>query len=113
MNRSCLVLFLTFVFAGCRTEPTTSTRETVGRLGAMRSYTPVNQILTPTGLQVELAGMRPQALALSPNGQLLLTAGKTHELVVINPSSGAILQHVPLPSEGEKDPSPAPVSGQI
>jgi YVTN family beta-propeller protein len=113
MNRSCLVVFLTFVFAGCRTEPTTSTHETVGRLSAKRSYTPVNQILTPTGSQLELPGMRPQALALSPDGKLLVTAGKTHELVVINPSTIAILQRVPLPSEGEKDASPAPVSGQI
>jgi DNA-binding beta-propeller fold protein YncE len=73
----------------------------------------VNQILTPSGVQVELPGMRPQALALSPDGRLLVTAGKTHELVVIDPGSGAILQRVPLPSEDEKEQSPAPVSGQI
>src|SRR5262245_20653886 len=113
MSKSCLVLFITFVLAGCRTEPSASTRETVGRVSAKRSYTPVNQILTPVGLQVELPGMRPQALALSPDGSLLVTAGKTHNLVVINPTSGEILQHVPLPSEDDKEPSPAPVSGQI
>jgi len=57
--------------------------------------------------------MRPQALALSPDGSLLVTAGKTHNLVVISPTSGEILQHVALPSEDDKEPSPTPVSGQI
>ena len=42
--------------------------------------------------------MRPQALALSPDGRLLVTAGKTHDLVVIDPATGKILQRVPLPS---------------
>jgi YVTN family beta-propeller protein len=90
-----------------------STRDIVGRIGSKRFYTPVNQVLTPTGLQVELPGMRPQALALSRNGNLLVTAGKTHELVVINPVSGAILQRVPLPSEKGNELTPGPVSGQI
>ena len=90
-----------------------STRETVGRLGPNRFYTPANQILTPWGLQVELAGLRPQALALSPDGRLLVTAGKTPELVVIDPRSGQILQRVPLPSEIEPRPASTPVSQQI
>src|SRR5882672_10665730 len=110
MSKYSLVLFFALVLAGCRTEPGASTRETVGRVSARRSYTPVNQILTPTGLQVELPGMRPQALALSPDGTLLVTAGKTHNLIIINPTSGDILQHVPLPSEDDKEPNPAPVS---
>lgn len=76
-----------------------STAEPVGRVGENRYYTPANQLLTPVGLQVELPGMRPQALALSPDGTRLITAGKTHELVVISPTSGAILQRVALPSD--------------
>src|SRR6266436_9808476 len=64
-------------------SPDFSTKEVVGRLGTNRLYTPVNQMLTPAGLQIELPGLRPQALALSPDGKLLVTAGKTHELVVI------------------------------
>ena len=44
--------------------------------------------------------MRPQAIALSPNGRLLVTAGKTHDLVVIDPATGNILQRVILPSSG-------------
>jgi len=53
-----------------------STKEVVGRLSTNRLYTPVNQMLTPAGLQIELPGLRPQALALSPDGKLLVTAGK-------------------------------------
>ncbi len=85
----------------------------MGRIGPNRYYTPVNQVLTPAGLQVELPGMRPQALALSPDGRLLVTAGKTHRLVVLDPRSGKVLQQVPLPSESERDPTPKPISPQI
>ena len=83
-----------------------ATRETVGQIGTNRWYTPANQILTPVGLQVQLPGMRPQALALSPNGKLLVTSGKTHDLVVIDPVTGKVLQNVPLPSDSDKDPAP-------
>src|SRR5207249_1993999 len=58
-----------------------STTQVVGRIGTNRYYTPANQVLTPAGLQVSLPGMRPQGIALSPNGKLLVTAGKTHDLV--------------------------------
>ncbi len=87
-------------------------KEPVGRLGTNRIYTPVNQVLTPAGLQVELPGMRPQALALSPNGKLLVTAGKTHELVVIDPASGNILQRVQLPPRKSDESAPGSVSEQ-
>ena len=76
-----------------------STSEPVGRISGDRFYTPANQVLTPAGMQVELPGLRPQALALSPDQRLLVTAGKTHELVVIDPASGKIRQHVLLPPE--------------
>jgi YVTN family beta-propeller protein len=79
--------------------PDFSTQEPVGRLGTNSYYTPANQILTPTGLQIQLPGMRPQALALSPDGRLLVTAGKKHEIVVLDPATGKILQRVPLPPE--------------
>src|SRR5437773_536501 len=72
-------------------------KEVVGRLSTNRFYTPVNQVLTPAGLQVELPGLRPQALALSPNGRVLVTAGKTHEMVVVDPVSGQVLQRIQLP----------------
>jgi YVTN family beta-propeller protein len=60
---------------------------------------PVNQIVTPAGLQVELPGLRPQVLALSPDGKLLVTAGKTHELVALDPVTGQIRQRVLLPPD--------------
>jgi YVTN family beta-propeller protein len=61
--------------------------------------TPVNQILTPAGRQVELPPMRPHALALSPDHSLLVTAGQLHQLIVISAQSGKLLQRVQLPSD--------------
>ena len=53
-----------------------TTAGTVGR-NTNGLETPVNQRITPAGTLVELPRMRPQALALSPDGQLLVTAGLT------------------------------------
>lgn len=78
----------------------------VGKTGNNRYLTPVNQVLTPAGRQVELPGMRPQVLALSPDGKLLATSGKTHQVVLIDPRRGEILQRVPLPSEKAKNTEP-------
>ncbi|HWX22798.1 MAG TPA: bifunctional YncE family protein/alkaline phosphatase family protein [Candidatus Binatia bacterium] len=105
------------VLSACEAQPVHtrdfSTTEIVGRLGENRFYTPANQILSPAGLQVELPGLRPQALALSPDGRLLVTAGKTHDLTVIAPRYGKILQRVPLPPRKSHAPAPGPVSEQI
>ena len=89
------------------------TRERVGPAGNNRFVTPANQILTPAGRQVELPGMRPQALALSPSGRILVTSGKTAELVVVSPATAGILQRVAFPSDKDTDPNPEPVSGNI
>jgi len=77
----------------------------VGRFGEAL-ITPANQLVTPAGKQFELPGQRPQALALSPDGKLLVTAGLSHELVVIAPGTGEILQRVPLPSGKLREPAP-------
>ena len=112
-------VLLVCLLLGCETarwQPSveqTSTRDIVGRVGENRYRTPVNQVLTPAGQQVELPGMRPQALALSPDGRLLVTAGKTHDLVVLEPQSGKVLQRVPLPSEKQLQPAPKAVSEHI
>lgn len=75
---------------------------------------PVSQVLTPAGKQVVLPGLRPQAIALSPDGALLVTSGKTHELVVLNPRDGAILKRVPLPADpSTNDPPNQPSSHLI
>jgi DNA-binding beta-propeller fold protein YncE len=79
----------------------------VGRSRDDYIVTPVNQVLTPFGRQVELSGLRPQAIALSPDGQLLAVSGKTSELIVINPESGAITQRVTLPAEEQVTPLPS------
>lgn len=87
-----------------------ATTAPVGRL-TNGITTPVNQIVTPAGLTVQLRGMRPQALALSPNGKLLVTSGLKHDLVVLDPVSGKVLQNVALPSD-QAAPQAA-VSGEI
>jgi len=91
----------------------TSTNGPVGQLGPNVYATPVNQMLTPAGRQVELPGLRPQAMALSPNDRLLAVSGKTAELVLVDPVSGKVLQHVPLPASRTNDASPDVVSGHI
>jgi DNA-binding beta-propeller fold protein YncE len=88
-------------------------KEQVGRAADGRIITPVNQVLTPYGRQVELPGMRPQAVALSPNGKLLVAAGNVNELIVIDPVTGAVRQRVRLPTVALKAAPPAPVSEQL
>ncbi|MGE3106891.1 MAG: alkaline phosphatase family protein [Phycisphaerales bacterium] len=87
--------------------------EQVGRDGQGRTVTPVNQVLTPFGRQVDLPGMRPQAIALSPDGTILVVAGKTSELVVLDAKDGSLRTKVPLPGEGAADAAQAPVSPQV
>src|SRR5438552_7671780 len=67
-RRLLRVVLASLLFAGCQSKAERSsvfsTKEPVGQIGTNRYYTPANQILTPVGKQVELPGMRPQALAL-------------------------------------------------
>jgi YVTN family beta-propeller protein len=86
----------------------TTTQEPVGHVGANRINTPVNQVLTPAGVQVQLPGMRPQALALSPDGELLVTSGKNSSLVGIDPRNGDILGVATLPSDDLKAEAVSP-----
>lgn len=118
MNQ-CLRLFLSllaaFAATSCGTaaeSPFFSTRENVGR-GTDSAVTPMNQVLTPAGVTMDLPGMRPQALALSPDGQIVAVSGKTHELVILNPVTGAVLQRVPLPGEATGESTPSVVSDHI
>ena len=84
----------------------------VGRVAANLYQTPNGQILTPAGRQIELPGMRPQALALSSDGRLLATGGKNHTLVLIDPADGRIVQTVQLSTDKPKSSSET-VTGQI
>ena len=99
---------------GCEGErtdaPARDPAEKVSQFQAGGALLPTQQVITPAGRQVELPGMRPQAIALSPDGQLLTTSGMTHDLVLVDPASGKVLQRVPLPPDrggeaGEQDGS--------
>ena len=112
---SCLLVALSaVVLGGCRLPETRSSPKTGAQPVAHAEAipVPVNQVLTPAGRQVDLAGMRPQVLALSPGGELLVTSGK-HELVVISPAQGTILQTVPLPPDASQTGQAPVVSEQI
>ena len=87
-----------------------ATTQPVGRT-ANGLVTPVNQLVTPAGTQIDLPGVRPNALALSPNGKLLVTAGLTHELLAVDPATGALTQHVPLPAD--QMPEEGAISAEI
>ena len=78
--------------------------ETVGRHGANRTVLPVNQVVTPLGVQVELPGLRPQALALSPDGGILITAGKTRGAR----GGGPVHRHRPPARAAPEDEGRAP-----
>ena len=81
-----------------------ATTDPVGR-GTNGLETPVNQLVTPAGILVELPGIRPNALALSPDGRRLVTAGLTRKLVVIDPTTGKTLERVELPADDELAPA--------
>ncbi len=75
--------------------------------------TPVNQLVTPAGTLIELPGMRPNALALSPDGKRLVTAGLTQRLVVMDPATGKILQGVRMPADNILPTSAPAPSGML
>ena len=79
-------------------------RDPVGRLAAGRQVTPVNQTLTPLGTFVDLPGLRPQVIAASHDGKQLYVAGKTNELLVLDATTGAVVQRVLLPAEQQTTP---------
>lgn len=93
-------------------DPFDTTSAIVGRMAGGEFETPDNQHLTPAGKLVELPGMRPQAVAISPDQRLIVTSGKAHSLVVLEAGSGKILQMVDLPESTGVNPS-APASPQI
>ena len=78
---------------------------TVGRSDGDTTVLPVNQIVTPVGMQVELPGLRPQVLALSPDGRMLATSGKTNEIVLLDPASGEVLGRVRPPADDALRPA--------
>jgi YVTN family beta-propeller protein len=57
---------------------------------------PTGQLLTPAGRQILLPKIRPQAMALSPRGDLLAVVGNAELLTLLDPQTGLTLQTVPL-----------------
>jgi YVTN family beta-propeller protein len=100
-SKPALLLFALLVAAGCAhfgNFPNAGFSPTshVGIGGTNLYVTPTGQLLTPAGFQIELPGMRPQVLALSPDQRLLVTAGKQNVLAVIDSATRQLLQRVPL-----------------
>ena len=107
-------LFLILVSPACRDElPAPPDTETVGVKEGNRTVVPVNQVVTPAGVQVPLPGLRPQALAVSPDGRLLAVSGKTPELLVLDPGTGDIRQKAAFPTEAQGAPPPEAPSENI
>lgn len=105
-----LILALSGLWTGCvrDAKPTTERLvpgEAVGRVESNLYQTPSGQLLSPAGIQVELPGMRPLTLALSPDGRMLATAGKNHALALIDPSNGRILDNPRLSIQTGEDAS--------
>jgi len=105
-----LVIFATRCLAGDKADDPSSS-EHVARGSDGRVVTPVNQVVISAGQTVDLPGLRPQVLALSPDGRILVASGKSAEIIVVDPQSGQILQHVELPAEAQT--APAAVSSHI
>jgi len=107
------VVILGFLFS-LSTACSLATKKPAAAASAGRGTAlPVSQIITPAGIQVELPGLRPQVLALSPDGRLLITSGKTHEIVVVDPETGAVRQLVPFPVESSSGLGPLSPSENI
>ena len=102
---AALVLFVLGGAVSCR-KPEPPDTATVGPAGPNRTVVPTNQVVRPAGRQIPLPGLRPQALALSPDGRLLVVSGKTSELVILDPATGEIRERVELPSERLKENLP-------
>ncbi len=99
------------VNAADRTDDFGATTAIVGR-SANGLVTPANQLVAPAGTLVELPGLRPQALALSPDGKRLVTSGLTHELIVLDPATATIVQRVAFPT-GRISDDPTAVPGLL
>ncbi len=87
-------------------------RETIGFANPNHVALPVNQLLSPAGLQVEFPGARAQVIALSPDGALLAVAGNSHKLILVDPVKATVREEVPLPAEDAREEEGA-VSSRI
>ncbi|MBN1457749.1 MAG: bifunctional YncE family protein/alkaline phosphatase family protein [Sedimentisphaerales bacterium] len=97
-----LGIMLASLLAGCSLDLSRSKTAPVGLISKNRYILPTGQILTPAGQQIRVPGLRPQALALSPDGELVVTSGKNNHLYVIDAATGNILQKAAMPGDTAK-----------
>jgi len=69
--------------------------------GSVPEESSLNQTITPAGDRIDLPGMRPQVLAMSPDGRQLITSGKTNKLIVIDTETMKVSQTVDFPSKDQ------------
>jgi YVTN family beta-propeller protein len=79
--------------------------DVVSPISQNRYLLPTNQVLTPAGIQAALPGLRPQAVALSPDGQLLVVAGNSKKLISLDPDSGKILAETTFAPDAAAQPA--------
>jgi YVTN family beta-propeller protein len=109
-----IFLLIIFFFISCRQEEAlTGGQEKVGVEFDGKMIVPVNQLITPYGSQIQLPGMRPQGMAISPDNRLVAVSGKTSELVIIDPVDLSILQRVGFPLESQSQPLSELSSGRV
>ncbi len=101
MSLQAIFCFIVHVSVACSQEPSAALPNST------EIETPVT-VVTPAGHKIDLAGMRPQVLALSPDGKSLVTSGKTNKLIVIDPETRVVRQSVDFPAKDQtKEPDVA------
>ena len=79
-------------------KPNWNELATVG-IASNRIILPNSQTLTPAGKSTEFPGMRPVTIAISPDGKLLATSGKTSNLVIFDLPVTNAPRFISLPNE--------------
>ena len=82
-----------------------ATGEKVGKIAEGKWLLPTGQIIAPAGRQIDLAGIRPQALTLSPNGKFLAIAGSSKDVLIFDPATGQEISRTTMPGD-VKAPEP-------
>lgn len=116
LSSTLMLMWLLNCTAAAQSPSTANNQRNSARVGHQESgqiQTPVNQVLTPYGRQIDLPGMRPQALALSHNGSLLAASGKTNQLVIVDPLQGKVLQKIAMPASGDSGQPEVDRSAQV
>lgn len=96
-------MFVAIFLAAAAPFADPSAQAHVGPLPDGRWMTPTQQILSPAGRQVDLPNVRPQQVALSPDGRMLVVGSNANDLLVVDPVTGQVTAHVPLPGDPDPD----------